>query len=259
LEHGLGDYERGEALLRRVVTGRERVLGPLDLKTLEALQHLADVLHKRGRLDEARQLYLEEIGRCWKVFGPCHIRVSQPMGSLFAVLRQQRDTVAIRDNGQGWLRDILATPPDADAYLRSRRSVRVSGLSVRLVTLPDPIPFDADLAVRAAEEAVALNGDGDGFWPFLAVVYYRLGRLDDAMRAIQTSMARPPWKGGDGADWLVLAGIHARRGELNEARAWFDRALNKDPNRRPGGDLLEPLRLEVAALLGVAEPPKAKK
>jgi hypothetical protein len=85
-------------------------------------------------------------------------------------------------------------------------------------------------------------------------VYARLGRRDDATRAIQTSMARPRWKGGDGADWLVLAAIHARRGELDEARAWYDRALNKDPKRAAWRDYLKPLRAEAEALLGAGPP-----
>ncbi len=63
-------------------------------------------------------------------------------------------------------------------------------------------------------------------------------------------MARPRWKGGDDFDWLVLALIHARRGELDQARAWYDKARNrKDPvdfNR----DDLRPLRDEAETLIG---------
>jgi tetratricopeptide (TPR) repeat protein len=100
---------------------------------------------------------------------------------LFAVLQQQRDSAAIRDYCQSWLRDILATPPEADAFQRYRRSVRLGNLAVSLVTLPDPIPFDADLAVRAAEESVALDPNMCGQ---LARVYACLDRLDLARQRL---------------------------------------------------------------------------
>jgi hypothetical protein len=60
-----------------------------------------------------------------------------------------------------------------------------------LATLPGPVPFDAPLAVHAAEEAAALHGDWDDAWTVVGVVYYRTGQIDKAMQAIQTSMARP--------------------------------------------------------------------
>jgi len=176
-----GDQKRGEALLRRAVAGRERILGPLDPETIRALHNLAGLVGKQGRLDEARQLYLEVVGRTSKVYGPCSIQSSSAIGGLFAVLEQQRDSAAIRDFCQSWLRDILATPPDADAFLRYRRSVRLGNMAFSLVTLPDPIPFDADLAVRAVDEAVALDPNTCGT---LAQVYARLGRLNLARQRL---------------------------------------------------------------------------
>jgi hypothetical protein len=57
----------------------------------------------------------------------------------------------------------------------------------------------------------------------------------------------------------MLALIHARRGELEQARTWYEKARNrKDPVdfNRPD---LRPLREEAKALLGAARPLQAKK
>jgi hypothetical protein len=51
---------------------------------------------------------------------------------------------------------------------------------------------------------------------------------------------------------MAQALIHARRGELAEARAWFDRAA-REKGRDNGGPGMgfDQVRQEVAALLGV--------
>src|SRR5262249_29460419 len=80
-----------------------------------------------------------------------------------------------------------------DPYDRSRRAVRVGGLASTLATLPEGIPFDADLAVHAAEEA--------GAYRALARVYARLGRFDTARQRLAERARR------SAGDPLVLNSI----------------------------------------------------
>jgi tetratricopeptide (TPR) repeat protein len=262
MSHGVaarGDHERAVAMLRRVVVGQDHVLGPLDGSTIETVRYLADALREGGRLDEARDVYLDALDRKRQVHGLSHIACSAAIGGLISVARQQGDYAAIHDLCQGWIQELMALPPDPDPYELYRYSVRLSGLALTLAMLPEAVPFDAALAVRAAEEAATLSGDWDDAWTVVGVVHYRTGQLDKAMQAIQNSMARPRWKGGDDFDWLMLALIHARRGELAEARTWYDKARNrKDPvdfNRED----LRPLREEAVTLLGLDAPERGPK
>jgi non-specific serine/threonine protein kinase/serine/threonine-protein kinase len=249
-----GESEQGAALLRQSIAVREQTFGPLDPSVLWARNNLALILRDAGRLDEARHLLIDVVERNDRVYGLAHLNSSGALGHLVEVLRAQGDLASVRDFNQAWIRELLILPRADDRYVRYRRSVRLAKAALCLVTLPDSIPIDRDLAVRGAEDAVALHDDWDDVWTCLAVVFYRVGRLDDAMRAIQSSMARPHWKGGDDFDWLVLALIHARRGEMDQARTWYDKARNrKDPvdfNR----DDLKPLRDEAEALIGPKSP-----
>jgi serine/threonine protein kinase len=250
-----GNLARSETLLRHAVEGGERGYGPLQGATITALHDLADVIRQQGRREESLRLHLEAVNRNAQVYGLPHVQTSSPMGHLFDLLTEKRDYAAIRDLCEGWIRELLDMPPEPDRHGRYRCSVRLSGLALRLAMLPEPVPFDAALAVQAAERAAALDGDWDDAWTVVGVLYYRTGQIDKAMQAIQTSMARPRWKGGDDFDWLMLALIHARRGEPDQARVWYDKARNrKDPvdfNR----DDLRPLCEEAAALLGLADSP----
>ena len=128
-------------------------------------------------------------------------------------------------------------------------------LALWLVTLPEPTPFDAELAIRAAREAVTLDDSWPDVLNILAVVYYRTGQLDEAREVVQTSLRRPHWPDGTGLDWLVLTLIHARRGDLVQARACWDRAKTwykprEDYSCHRCADE-EPLVAEVEHLLGL--------
>jgi tetratricopeptide (TPR) repeat protein len=245
-----GDAAGAEGVLRLAAERQSQALGPAHPLTLQSMKYLAAALHSLKKFDEASRLAVDAADGHLHTFGACHIQTASALGTARWVLQGAGNSAAFRELCERWLREILATPADTDPFLRYRRSVRLAFLAADFVLLPTPNPIDADLAIRAAEEAVALYGDWDDVWVCLAVVYYRLDRLDDAMRAIETSMARPRWKGGDGADWLVIAAIHARRGDLHQSRGWYDRALNKDPKREAWQSYLQPLREEVATLLG---------
>jgi eukaryotic-like serine/threonine-protein kinase len=250
----LGRFVEAEAVYRRLLDARLRVFGPDDFLTIQTRKFLANTLRHQGRLDEALALQRECVEFFKQMLGPTHPVTLNFLNEIAAALEKKSDPVALRDFYERWLREMLEAPPDPDPNpdLPYKLSVRLSTMAFHLVTgLPPSIRIDGALAVQAAEKAVALSPDWDDVWTDLAVVYYRLGRLDDAMRAIQSSIARPKWKGGDDFDWLVLALIHTGRGELDQARAWYDKARNrKDPVDFNRNDL-KPLRDEAETLLGL--------
>jgi tetratricopeptide (TPR) repeat protein len=250
-----GDHARAKALLRRAAAGYERLLGPLGKEKIDALSALARELRDDGELQEALRLYSDVVDRTARTYGLPHVNCSGPIYGLIAVLRQQGALTAIRDLCEGWIRELLAMPPDPDQFERHRHSIRLSQFAFTLAMLPETIPFDGELAVRAAEQAAERGNDArDNNWTRLSLVHLRLGHVERAEWAVRGSMKR--CKGGDCFDSMAQALMHARRGELAEARTWFDRATQEDgrDNGRPGWGY-EQVRDELAALLGVNELP----
>jgi eukaryotic-like serine/threonine-protein kinase len=250
-----GEFAGAEAALRRASEGRSRALGPAHPDTLRSLKHLAYALGALGRTDEAIRLSLKVAEGHRQTFGPYHIQTSSALNLALESLRRTKDSVAMREVCERWIREILATPVDPDPYQRSWRALRIGTLAHTLTILPAPVPLDAELAVRAAEQAAVLGNDTqDNNWTRLALVHLRLGHAERAEWAVKESMKRR--NGDDCFDSVTLALIHARRGELAEARAWFDRAAREHgrDNGPPGSGYKE-ARDEVAALLGMADLP----
>lgn len=78
----------------------------------------------------------------------------------------------------------------------------------------------------------------------------RAGHWDEAIAALQKSMDLR--NGGMSADWFFLAMAHLQLGHKEEARTWYDKAVEwMDKNQPQDGDL-RGFRDEAAALLGVA-------
>jgi hypothetical protein len=123
-------------------------------------------------------------------------------------------------------------------------------LALELTTLPAPVPFDRDLANRAAEEAATI-GEGRFGWTVLGAVRCRLGRLDEALNAFQTSVQQADWAGGNDFHWFALAATHARRGDLAQARECFERGRPQDTRRGFWGRIVAVYCDEAAALMGV--------
>ena len=61
------------------------------------------------------------------------------------------------------------------------------------------------------------------------------------------------WQGGDIFDWLFLAMAHWQLGEKEEARKWFDQAVEWIDKNKPQDDDIKRFRAEAAELLGVKE------
>jgi serine/threonine protein kinase/tetratricopeptide (TPR) repeat protein len=253
-----GDPERGEAVLRKNAADLEQALGPLHPLAVGVFNDLGRASVACGHLDAARTAFLEGLGRTIKVYGPDHIRISSYLGQLDSLFGRQRDFVALRDLNQGLLREMLTTPVEPGQFLRDRRVIQLASCLGRLATLPDDVPIDLDLAVRAAEEAARLS-DGKTARVTLGLLYSRAGRPDLAVQAIEKAKSRPDWSDieGDYA-WLVEALIRARRGELAEARRLYEQARNSPKPTAFGRPQYEPLQSSVEALLAGGGPPAGR-
>ena len=128
-------------------------------------------------------------------------------------LREQGDSAAIRELCERWLRELLEMPAEPDPVVCSMKMVTLSCMAFWLAALPPAIPFDGELAVRAAELAAEQGNDTrDNNWTRLALVHLRLGHQERAAWALKESMNRR--NGGDRFDWMVQALLDTRRGDL---------------------------------------------
>jgi non-specific serine/threonine protein kinase/serine/threonine-protein kinase len=249
-----GDREGGQALLRRVAVGREKVLGPREPSIIGTLWTMAQLFAEDGRLEEARPLFFDVVERSVRAVGLAHISCSAPIHELFAVLRRQGDYAAIRDLCEGWIREILTWPPEPDPHELSRRAVRLQHCTLTAATLPETVPFDAALALRAAEEAIALNKGWYG-WTILGAVLSRANQNEKALQAMRSATQQGDWKGGNDLHWIVLASIHARLGQGEQALSCYERARGANVKLDSWGDLVQFFRADVQGWLRVAEMP----
>ncbi len=62
--------------------------------------------------------------------------------------------------------------------------------------------------------------------------------------------------GGNSFDWFFLAMAYWNLGEKEEARKWYDRAVEWMETKRPDDAELARFRAEAAALLGISDSPE---
>jgi serine/threonine protein kinase/Tfp pilus assembly protein PilF len=125
-----------------------------------------------------------------------------------------------------------------------------NNLAWLLATSQEPALRDAALAVRLAKKAVTARPKVANFRNTLGVAHYRDGDDKAAVAELETAMSLR--SGGNSFDWFFLAMAHWRLGDRDEARAWFDRAVQWTDKHKPHDDELLRLRAEAEALLAEA-------
>jgi hypothetical protein len=88
-------------------------------------------------------------------------------------------------------------------------------------------------------------------WQVLGAAQYRAGDMKAAVAALEKS--RPFSGGGDGSDFFFLAMACWKQGEKDQARRWFDQAVQWTEKSRPHDPELRRFRAEAAELLNVEQ------
>ncbi len=148
--------------------------------------------------------------------------------------------------------------PDVPKY-RSGLAMSHNSLAWRLVTSPDVKLRDPACAVELARKAVQAAPEKATFWNTLGVAYYRAGQWEDTITALGKSRELGA-AGHEGIDLFFIAMAHWQLGKKDQARLWYDKAIewmekkqagtNEKDNRR--------FRAEATELLGVSEPTDGK-
>jgi serine/threonine protein kinase len=154
----------------------------------------------------------------------------------------------------------------ADAAEPYRKAVEVKSehpgvnneLAWFLATSPEPRWRDAALAVELAKKAVTALPQAGACRGTLGVALYRNG--DDRAAIAELATAMSLRGGGDSFDWFFLALAHWRLGEKEQARKWYDRAVQWMETNKPQDEELVRFHAEAASLLGIkgTSPTKGK-
>jgi tetratricopeptide (TPR) repeat protein len=250
--HGVGQLEAAETTLRHVAEAQQRVIGKQDPESLQTLKSLALVRRDQGRSDQAVVLLREVIAGTRANHGTPYFHGARALcGELVEALRDEGDWAGIRVLCEDWLRELLALPPEPDSVVRTLKAVTLSCMAYWLSTLPADVPFDGGLALRAARLA-AETGDNvrDNNYTRLALVCLRLGRTDLAEHAVRESISHH--QGESRFDWVALALVRARLGDMEQARAFRERAERGDDGDNAPGVGFARARAELASLMRVS-------
>jgi serine/threonine protein kinase/tetratricopeptide (TPR) repeat protein len=118
-----------------------------------------------------------------------------------------------------------------------------------LVYWPRPGVEHFEEAVDLAKKAVKTAPTAGRYWDTLGIAHYRSGQWSEALTTFQEAMKRR--NGGDSLEWFYLAMIHGRLGEKEQARKWYDQALQWMEQHDPDNGELNHIRAESAELLGI--------
>ena len=220
-----------------------------------ALRHrqLAILLAATARPQEAEKAYrqaldvqkklLEEFPGLTACRG--HMAMTQnDLGNLLASTDRLREAEEFFQHAADGFREALRLEPgNPDA---------LDPLARLLATCPLPQFRDAGRAVELAQQAVQQSPQVGTYWNTLGVACYRAGDWNASVAALEKSMQRRA--GGDGFDWFFLAMAHLQLGDKEQARKWYDQAVEWLKKNKRKDEELKRFRAEAAQLLGLSDP-----
>jgi tetratricopeptide (TPR) repeat protein len=260
--HRMGQLPEAIKRFARVVQGQSRNLGPGHRITRTARHHLGMALAEQGKYAQARQAHEENLKWSKQTLGLEHTNTLETIECLAEVI-----------NAQGVLLHRAGKSREAEEHYRQALAViepvaarfsadaehgftvaMVSHNLARCLALPaDGAPDRVKEAVALAQRAVSLAQGRSDMWSTLALAHYRAGDMTAALTAVNRSLrlkeTTNPWSE------ILLAMIHHRRGDREEARRWYDRVV-AHLQRYPPTPQLQTFQREAARLLGFDMPKK---
>ena len=124
-----------------------------------------------------------------------------------------------------------------------------------LATDPSPGLRDPQLALGLAKKAVEQAPQVGSYWKTLGLARYRAG--DGSCHRVLWRSPCSSCAGGDAAVWFFLAMAHWQLGEKNQARRWYDRAVDTCERNQSQDNELRRFRAEAATQLGITDAAKS--
>jgi tetratricopeptide (TPR) repeat protein len=129
----------------------------------------------------------------------------------------------------------------------------LNGFAWRLVSDPPLAAVRPSWALRMAERAVRLDPQAAHVWNTLGVARCRTGDWGAAIEALEKAEGLAPAK-DFALNAFFLAMAHWQKGERDEARSWYDKAVSWTETNRKQDEKLRRFRSEAAALLRLPDP-----
>jgi tetratricopeptide (TPR) repeat protein len=156
---------------------------------------------------------------------------------------------------QGDLAGALAAVQKAQALMPEDAELN-HYLAYMLSICPEPKMRDARRAVGLATKAIdAVPNPWYGYWRALGMAQHFAGDDREAVKALTRSLELD--RSGDGFDFFLMAAVHQKLGNKEQARRWYEQGVTwMAANRHPY--MAEPsiLRANAEALLGIEQPSK---
>jgi tetratricopeptide (TPR) repeat protein len=241
----LKHFDEALELHKKTLALRRDKLGPEHPDTLQSMNNVANCSTVLGRHADALRLHQEVLALRRSILPENHPDTLQSMynvaitykslGRHAAALELHEQTLALRQAKLGREHPDTPTSMNDVAWL--------------LITAPDRKLQDPGKALELAKKTVELApGNGD-YRNTLGAAYYRAGDWKSAVAALTKSMDLR--KGGDATDWFFLAMAHCRLGDKDQARTWYDRAVQGTEKNKPQDEELNRFHAEAAELLAI--------
>ena len=120
-------------------------------------------------------------------------------------------------------------------------------LAWRLATNADPRLWNPQATVELAEKAVDAAPQNGAYLKTLGVAQYRASQFQKSIASLERSMELR--NGGDSVDWFFLAMAHWQLADKEEARKWYDKAVEWMDKNQPNNKDLRRFRREAEELL----------
>ncbi|MBI3845444.1 MAG: tetratricopeptide repeat protein [Planctomycetes bacterium] len=147
--------------------------------------------------------------------------------------------------------DGAITEDRAAILIKPNSSVAHNDLAWILATAAREDLRNPDEAVRLARRAVELRPNEVGPLNTLGIALYRHGDLQEAVSTLNRSMELG--KGGCPEDWFFLAMAHQKLGKADEARRWYQRAVEQIEKESSVRDDLGRFRIEAEHVLEIGK------
>jgi eukaryotic-like serine/threonine-protein kinase len=135
-----------------------------------------------------------------------------------------------------------------------------SGLAWTIVSQARLRPIEVAQAIRIAQQAVDWDSQRSDAWRSLGMTCYRAGDWKSASSSLRQAMDLD--RGGNAADWFLMAAIDHHLGKHTDARRWYDGAISRltesGSAERTGGIELHRSRVEALKALGMPVPESYK-
>jgi serine/threonine protein kinase/Tfp pilus assembly protein PilF len=242
LQEAVAAYRQELSIHKKVAAALPGILG---YQTTVARCHLmlGDALRRIGAEDEAIASYQETLAACKEI-----IRFHPECAEAYLYRG-----LALASTGEG--KEAVAVWEQAVQHGRGKAIV-ANWVARALVTALDMPMQHPEEAIRLAQKAIAGEPQNGSFWNTLGVACYRVGQWKEAVAALKKAMHLR--SGGDSGDWFFLAMANWQLDEREQARHWYDQAVQWMDKNNPYEENLCRFRAEASALLGIAEQPLRK-